>query len=132
MIANGLDVDETIRILANKPNCTVIAYSGYLINGFNSVMRDRDSNRVTQNNGVNISAATLQVSSSKDKNYFTNMIEYYGVLVEIWELQYLMTKKFIFKYDWVDSGWVKVDNLGFTIVDLNQVDHKCFMLRLMI
>ena len=60
------------------------------------------------------------------------MKEYYGVLVEIWELQYLMTKKVVFKYDWVDSRCVKVDHLGFTIVDLNRVGHKCFMLRLMI
>ena len=61
MTANVLNVDETVRMLTNKPSCTVIAYSGYLINGFNFVMRDRDNNRVTQNSGVNISAVTLQV-----------------------------------------------------------------------
>ena len=52
-----------------------------------------------QNNGVNVSATTLQVSSSKDKNPFTGIMEYYGVLVEIWELQYLMAKKVVFKCD---------------------------------
>ena len=130
MTANGLNVDETIRMLANKPSCTVIAYSGYLINGFNFATRDQDSNRVTQNNWVNVSATTLQVSSSKDKNPSTDIMEYYGVLVEIWELQYLMVKKAVFKCDWVDSRWVKVDDLGFTVVDFNQVGHKsaCFIL----
>ena len=83
MTANGLNVDETVRMLANKPSCTVIAYSGYLINGFNFATRDQDSNRVTQNNWVNVSATTLQVSSSKDKNPSTDIMEYYGVLVEI-------------------------------------------------
>ena len=63
MIANGLNVDETIRMLANKPSCIVIAYSGYLINGFNFAMRNRDSSCVTQNSGVNVSTTTLQVSS---------------------------------------------------------------------
>ncbi|KAH9724534.1 hypothetical protein KPL70_007519 [Citrus sinensis] len=54
MTANGLNVDETVRMLANKPSCTVIAY----------------------------------------------------------------------------SGWVKVDDLGFTVIDLNRVSHKsdCFIL----
>ena len=47
MTANVLNVDETVRMLANKPSCTVIAYSEYLINGFNFATRDRDSNRVT-------------------------------------------------------------------------------------
>ena len=121
MIANGLNVYEIVRMLANKPSCTTIAYSKYLINGFNFATRDRDSNRVTQNSGVNVLAITLQVSSSKDKNPFTGIMEYYGVLVEIWELQYLMVKKAVFKCDWVDSRWVKVDDLGFTIVDLNRV-----------
>ena len=121
MTTNGLNVDETIRMLANKPSCTVIAYSEYLINGFNFAMKDRDSNHVTQNCGVNVSATTLQVSSSKDKNPFTGIMEYYGVFVEIWELQYLMLKKVVFTCDWVDNRWVKVDDLGFTIVDLNRV-----------
>ncbi|KAL9453500.1 hypothetical protein AB3S75_009160 [Citrus x aurantiifolia] len=53
-----------------------------------------------------------------------------GVFVEIWELQYLMAEKVVFKCDWVDSRWVKVDDLGFTVVDLNRVGHKsdCFIL----
>ena len=124
MIANGLNVDENVRMLANKPSCTVTAYSGYHINGFNFATRDQDSNCVMQNSGVNGSATTLQLSSSKDKNPFTSIMKYYGVLVEIWELQYLMAKKVVFKCDWVDSRWVKVDDLGFTIVDLNRVGHK--------
>ena len=42
-------------------------------------------------------------------------MEYYGGLVEIWELQYLMAKKVVFKCDWVNSRWVKVDYLGFIV-----------------
>ena len=82
MIANGLNVYEIVRMLANKSSCTVIAYSGYLINIFNFTTRDRDSNRVTQNSGVNVSATTLQVPSSKDKNPFTGIMEYYEVFVK--------------------------------------------------
>ena len=41
-----------------------------------------------------------------------------------------MTKGVVFKCDWVDSRWIKIDDLGFTIVDLNWVCHKsdCFIL----
>ena len=41
-----------------------------------------------------------------------------------------MLKKVVFKCHWVDNRWVKVDDLGFTVVDLNQVGHKldCFIL----
>ena len=116
--------------MANKPSSTIIAYSRYFINGFKFTTKDHDNNHVTQNSGVNVSATTLQVSSSKDKNPHTGVIEYYGVLVEIWELEYLMAKRVVFKCDWVDSRWVKIDDLGFTIVDLNRVGHKsdCFIL----
>ena len=61
MIENGLKVDETVMILANKPSCTVIVYLGYLINGFIFTTKDRDSNRVMQNNGVNVSATTTSL-----------------------------------------------------------------------
>ena len=57
-------------------------------------------------------------------------MEYYEVLVEIWELESLMAKRVVFKCVWVDSRWVKIDDLGFTIVYRNCVGHKsdCFIL----
>ena len=48
---------------------------------------------------------------------------FYGVIDEIWQLDYLMVKKTLFKCDWVDDRGVCTDNLGFTVVDLN-----CFIL----
>lgn len=43
-----------------------------------------------------------------------------------------MTKREIFKFDWVDNKWFKIDNLGFTVVNLNRNGHKfdCFILAL--
>lgn len=39
-------------------------------------------------------------------------------------------ERVIFKCEWFDNRWVKVDGLGFTVVDINQVGHKfnCFIL----
>ena len=41
-----------------------------------------------------------------------------------------MTKRVVFKCDLVDSRWVKIDDLRFIVVYLNQVGHKsdCFIL----
>ena len=41
-----------------------------------------------------------------------------------------MNKRVIFKCDWVESRWVKIDDLEFIVIDLNQVGHKsdCFIL----
>lgn len=104
--------------MANKPSSIVIAYSGYFIIGFKFTTKDHNNNRVIENSGVNISTTTLQVSSSKDENPHTSVMEYCEVLVEIWEIEYLMAKRVVFKCDWVDSRWVKINDLGFTIVDL--------------
>ncbi|KAL6133034.1 hypothetical protein ACLB2K_065271 [Fragaria x ananassa] len=51
-------------------------------------------------------------------------MSFYDVITEIWELDY---EKFwipIFKYDWVDNGrGVVVDELGFTLANLNNKGH---------
>lgn len=117
-ITVGIHVPKTVKWLANKPSSIVIAYSGYFIIGFKFTTKDHNNNRVIENSGVNISTTTLQVSSSKDENPHTSVMEYCEVLVEIWEIEYLMAKRVVFKCDWVDSRWVKINDLGFTIVDL--------------
>ena len=91
---------------------------------------DRDSNRVTQNCGVMVVAKALQISSSKDKYPHSGDMTFYGVISEIWQLHYLLVKKIIFKCDWVDDRGVTVDDLGFTVVDLNRIGYKsdCFIL----
>ena len=44
---------------------------------------------------------------------------------EIWQLDYHMFKIPIFKCDWVQSrGGVKLDEFGFSLVNLNQLSHK--------
>ncbi|GJY15402.1 hypothetical protein Tco_0385824 [Tanacetum coccineum] len=51
---------------------------------------------------------------------------YYGVLQEIWVLDYRFRQIPLFKCDWVNhkSGGVKRDKLRYTLVDLNNLGHK--------
>ena len=123
-------VDEKVRWLANKPRSSVVTYEGYCINGFNFDTRDRDNNRITQNNGVYVVANTLQISSLKDKNSHSRDMPFHGVVNEIWQLNYLGVKKVLFKCDWVDDRGVNVDKLEFTVVNLDRTGYKsnCFIL----
>ncbi|RVW28473.1 hypothetical protein CK203_110977 [Vitis vinifera] len=67
----------------------------------------------------------MQIASSKDKNPVLGDMCFYGIVREIWDLDYNMFNICVFKCDWVDSkNGVKVDELGFTLVDLSKIGHK--------
>ena len=108
----------------------MVTYDGYCINGFNFATRDQDNNCIIENIGVYVVANTLQISSSKDKNPHYGDMPFYGVVSEIWQLDYLGVKNVLFKCDWVDDRGVNVDELGFTVVNLDRIGHKsdCFIL----
>lgn len=114
-----------MRWIAHGPREEVIKYSGYAINGCDYHTKSHDDSHVQQNSGVRLVANTMQVSSSKDKNpIFANMT-FYGVIQEIWELNYNTFTQVVYKCDWVESRkGVKVDECGDTLVDLSRLGHK--------
>ncbi|XP_074374481.1 uncharacterized protein LOC141714884 [Apium graveolens] len=117
MIRNGEDVPETIRWLAGKPSFFVLTYEGFLIDGVQYFTKDRDNARVVQNSGASLVAKTVQVSSAKDLNLVESDMTFYGVIEEIWELDYRAFKAPLFLCRWADSDrGVKFDDLGFTLV----------------
>ncbi|PKA66199.1 hypothetical protein AXF42_Ash006896 [Apostasia shenzhenica] len=62
--------------------------------------------------------------------WFENHI-YYGVIEEIWKLDYIDFRLPIFKCTWVNSnGGSKIDENGFILVNFNRIGHKddCFIL----
>ena len=67
----------------------------------------------------------MQIASSKDKNTIFGELCFYEVINEIWDLDYNMFTIPIFKCDWVDDkNGIKVDELGFTLVDFSKIGHK--------
>ena len=66
-------------------------------------------------------AESLHMFTVKDNNMiYANML-YYGVIEGIWELNYTHFKLTVFQCKCVDNkGGVKVDENGFTLVDLNK------------
>ncbi|BBN70135.1 hypothetical protein Prudu_1438S001500 [Prunus dulcis] len=116
-------VSENLRWLAAGPNMAVPLYRSYLIKGIKFNIKAQDDVRTTQNSGVYLLAHTMQVASAKDK---TNSLKYgfYGVIQEIWDLDYQKFTIPVFRCDCIDSSGLVVDELGFTLVDLSKIGHR--------
>lgn len=114
-----------MKTLADGPCGEVIQCSGYIVNGCRFHTKNRENSLATQNSGVSVVATAMHISSAKDRNPIVKDMCYYGVITEIWLLDYLVLKIPLFKCDWVDNrNGVKVDELGFTSVDLGRVGNK--------
>ena len=74
---------------------------------------------------MSIVAKIMQISSAKDKNSIESDIVFHGFIEEIWELDYLNFWIPVFKCLWVENNsGIKVDNLGFTLVNFNRIGFK--------
>ncbi|KAA0054778.1 transposase [Cucumis melo var. makuwa] len=97
----------------------------YAINGYRYHTESYDKKRSVQNSGVSLVAKTMQVSSSKDKNPIIGDMSFYGVIKDIWELNYNTFNVAVFRCDWVENNnGMKIDDLGFVLVDLKRIGHK--------
>jgi hypothetical protein len=99
----------------------VLKYHVYAINGYTFRTKSHDGS-VHQNSGVMVEATAMRIS----KEVVTHEKHlYYGVLREIWVLDYHVKKIPLFMCDWVDNRiGVKQDKLGYTLVELNKLGHK--------
>ncbi|GJT96483.1 hypothetical protein Tco_1092001 [Tanacetum coccineum] len=108
------NVDEDVIQLGYRPR-RVLQYQGYDINGYTFYTEQQDDKSTVQNSGVTLIATTTdssRMSIAKDS--------YYGVVDEIWELDYNSVVIPLLKCKWVDNKkGVKVDSDGFTCVNLS-------------
>ncbi|CAL2253377.1 unnamed protein product [Prunus armeniaca] len=118
-------VSENLRWLAAGPSMVVPLYRSYLINSVKFNTKAQDDVRIVQNSGVYLLAHTMQVASAKDKNPIVFNMSFYGVIQEIWDLDYQKFRIPVLRCDWIDntSGLV-VDELGFAFVDLSEIGHR--------
>ncbi|GKD33698.1 retrovirus-related pol polyprotein from transposon TNT 1-94, partial [Tanacetum coccineum] len=102
-------VSETVRWISYGPRATVVKYDAYNINGYTFRTKYHDG-KVYQNSGVSVEAIDLHISKEVAT---TRQAFYYGVLQEIWVLDYRFSQIPLFKCDWVNhrAGGVKRDNL---------------------
>ena len=121
----NVEISDNLRWIAHGPHPFVIKYNSYVINGCRYHTESYDKNRSVQNSGVSLVAKTMQVSSSKDKNPIIGDMSFYGVIQDIWELNYNTFNVAVFRCDWVENNnGMKIDDLGFVLVDLKRIGHK--------
>jgi len=107
-------IDQELQWLARGPSITILQYQGYEINGYTFYTRSQDQKSTNQNSGVRIDA----IGNDGIKDI------YYGVIEEIWELDYGPIKVALFRCQWVSRAGVTIDRYGMTTVDLKKVGYK--------
>ena len=77
-----------------------------------------------QNSGVSVDDDSDYFCSASDNNPIRASMAYFGVIEEIWEVDYNEFRVLVFKCKWVNGNTgVHQDPLGFTLVDLNKVAY---------
>ncbi|XP_058776944.1 uncharacterized protein LOC131651292 [Vicia villosa] len=118
------NASKTIKWLSYEPKCNILTWSGYDINTSSFYTKAKDDRSTTQNSGVMIVAESMHFSSAKDKNPVMASTPYFGVIEDIWEVDYVVFKVPIFKCKWVDiNSGVRIDEFGVTLVDLNNLAY---------
>jgi hypothetical protein len=109
-------IHQQLALLARRPSSTIVKFQAYDINGYTFYTRGQDQKTTHQNSGVHIDA----MDSNNNKN------SYYGVIEEIWELQYGPLNIPLFLCQWVKltGGCIWKDQYGMTIVDLTKIGYK--------
>ncbi|GAU23276.1 hypothetical protein TSUD_281710 [Trifolium subterraneum] len=91
-ILNDNSASDTLKWLSREPNFDVITWSGYDINNFSFSTKNQDDKSTVQNSGVMVIVEAMHFSSSKDKNPVMASIPYFGIIEEIWEVDFMKFK----------------------------------------
>ena len=119
------NASRRLRLLAIGPNLNILTWKGYDINNYSFYTKSQDDKSTVQNSGVMIDAHSDHFSRASDNNPIRASMAYYGVITDIWELDYGEFRVFVFKCQWVNGNvGVRQDKMGFTLVDLERIGYK--------
>ena len=78
-----------------------------------------------QNHGVSLRAEYQHFATIHDDKPCVALMPYFGVIEEIWEVNYVKFNVRVFKCKWVDSNMgVRTDDFRFTLVDLRKLAYQ--------
>ncbi|XP_063949039.1 uncharacterized protein LOC108203290 [Daucus carota subsp. sativus] len=118
-------VSNTVKWLAYGPDMPVRSYQAYDVNGYTFYTQCQDQKSTVQNSGVCVEASSTEFDRGNSMTSRDIKKSYYGVIEEIWELDYRDFKVALFKCKWFDiKRGVRVDDLGFTLVDFLRFGHE--------
>ena len=119
------NASKTLRLLAVGPNLNVPTWQGYDINDYSFYTKSHDGKSSMQNSGVSVDGHSDHFCSASDNNLIQASMPYYGVIEDIWELDYGEFRVPMFKCQWVNVNTeVRKDKMGFTLVDLQKVGYN--------
>ena len=117
-------VTKEIKWFARGPLKNVQRYSGYIVKGYRFHTLKREKFLKTQNSGVVVTLHDASYASSRDRRPIEGVVNYYGKLNDIIELNYSgFIRVVLFKCDWVDlnRGCKKDDSV--TLVNFSYKTH---------
>ena len=94
------NASETLRALADGPKRNVLTSKGYDINNYSFYTKSQDEKSTVQNSRVSIDAHAKHYCSASDNPIMVS-IPYFGVIQQIWEVDYSHLRVPIFKCKWV-------------------------------
>ena len=109
---------EDLLSLSRGPMTNTTCFSGFDTHGYRFRIESLDRNRCTQNSGVAVIS---------EENMDGDHVDYYGVLTEILELQFLGGRRVpLFRCKWVDI-FNKTRGIKTNVYGLVSVNFKCLL-----
>ena len=109
---------EDLLSLSRGPMTNITCFSGFDTHGYRFHIESLDRNRCTQNSGVAVIS---------EENMDGDHVDYYGVLTEILELQFLGGRRVpLFRCKWVDI-FNKTRGIKTNVYGLVSVNFKCLL-----
>ena len=119
------NASETLRKLADRPKINVKSWQGQDINKYLFYTKSQDDKSTMQNSGVSLMVESYHFATIYDDNPRLASMPYFGVIKEIWVLNYVKFTLCVFKCKWVDSNMgVQTDDFRFTLVDLKKLAYQ--------
>ncbi|KAB2627923.1 hypothetical protein D8674_032718 [Pyrus ussuriensis x Pyrus communis] len=95
---------DDLVALANGPSKWCRRYKIFVCNGFRFKVRGTQSNGNYQNYGVFLQSNVPSYAGPRDRNPVTGLVDYYGVLTDVFEIKYHMERTVVlFKCNWFDG-----------------------------
>lgn len=96
------------------------------MNGFRFHVKSVDIGSTYQNSGIFVNASSNCYATAHDRQPRDGMLDYYGILTDIIELDYHNGRKvLLFEGDWIDgrtrNRGLKKDEFGFILVNFNHL-----------
>ncbi|MQM11478.1 hypothetical protein Taro_044385 [Colocasia esculenta] len=113
-VEQGFITDSRVQEISYGPSKIVRVYPGYIVDGYRFHTRDYGQNKSTMNNNVCV----------KGSAYNENEVDYYGILEEVIELQFLGqgNNGFLVKCHWFDPTSIHND-IAYGIINVRLPDY---------